>query len=123
MDSFLVNDGLRKVQSKDKIDNLKKNLKSHHDENGKSHNLLTFFKSMDIKKDGDVVEVRGIVNKNNLFESKENNKNLKVGSIGKANENLIKSVSDDYNKTNKYVKRENSLSTNKAWINKFLLGN
>lgn len=118
MDSFISKEGLKRVQSKEKAYILKKNLKNPNDENAKSLNLLTFFKSMDIKKEDD--EIKN--SKNNLHESKENNKNLNDNSIGNMSENIFKSISD-HTKNNRSVNREKSLSTDKALINKFLLGN
>jgi hypothetical protein len=116
MDNYWGKDNLRIAQSKEKIDILRKDLKSSIDDNAKSHNLLTFFKSMNITKNENKVKLA----KNYLFESKENNKNTIVNSVLNTNENASKSVSDD-NKNKESKKREISLSTNKAFIYKFLL--
>lgn len=126
MDSFIGKEGIRKNQSKEKADTLKKNLKSNNDESAKSHNLLSFFKTMDIRKDEENENFNGEVknkNKNNLHESNENNKKFEENTIRNLNENRPKS-SSEYNKDSDHpmLKREKSLSTNKALINKFLLG-
>lgn len=119
MDSFMSKDALKRDLSKEKIDTLKKNLKSQNDENVKSHNLLTFFKSLEINKNE---KKQNQQSSNKIFESKDNkNKNNKNELISNLNENIFKSISDD-NKNIELFNKEKSLSTNKAFINKFLLG-
>jgi len=118
LDNYWCKDNLRMGQSKEKIDILRKDLKNSIDDNAKSHNLLTFFKSMNITKNENEVKLA----KNYLFESKENNKNAIVNSVLHTNENASKSVSDD-NNNKESKKREISLSTNKAFFYKFLLSN
>ncbi len=132
MDSFIAKESIIKTRhskSKENFDFLKKNLKSNHNNDynstAKSHNLLTFFKNIDIRKEHHGSEVNF---KSNFNESKQNNKSKNENSIGIgiACENILKNLSDDNKNNLSFNKREKNLSSssaNKALINKFLLGN
>jgi len=100
--------------SKEKIDLLKKNLSPRNDESIKSHNLLTFFKTIENKDNECKIMKSNFI----IDDSKKFNKdNIVVNHY----DSKLKNKSID-NKNNNTKNKDANFSSNETMIKKFLLG-